>query len=118
MTWGLAIISVKLHCPVTPGLETIEIYKGLELAADALRDAGHEVVEVDPPLILETAMAGYRALMGEVIELLGPDIRKLGSSEINRIFDEYFKQFKPYTGTDLLKILAKKLANQGNGRFF
>ena len=93
----------------TPGFETHpEIYKGLELAADALRDAGHEVVEVDPPLILETAMAGYRALMGEVIELLGPDIRKLGSSEINRIFDEYFKQFKPYTGTDLLKILAKR----------
>ena len=93
----------------TPGFETHpEIYKGLELAADALRDAGHEVVEVDPPLILETAMAGYRALMGEVIELLSPDIRKLGSSEINRIFDEYFKQFKPYTGTDLLKILAKR----------
>ena len=93
----------------TPGFETNpEIYKGLELAAEALRDAGHEVVEIDPPFLLETATSGYRALMGEVIELMGPDIRKIGSSEINRIFDEYFKQFKPYTGTDLLKILAKR----------
>jgi amidase len=96
-------------CRETPGFETHpEIYKGLELAAAALRDAGYEVIEVDPPLLLETAMAGYRALMGEVIELLGPDIRNYGSKEINQIFDDYFKQFEPYTGTDLLKVLAKR----------
>ena len=46
--------------------------------------------------------------MGEVIELLGPDIRNYGSKEINQIFDDYFEQFKPYTGTDLLKVLAKR----------
>ena len=96
-------------CRETPGFETHpEVYKGLELAAAALRDAGYEIIEVDPPLLLETAMSGYRALMGEVIELLGPDIRNYGSKEINQIFDDYFEEFKPYTGTDLLKVLAKR----------
>ena len=45
--------------------------------------------------------------MGEVIELLGPDIRKLGPQKLIE-FLMNFKQFKPYTGTDLLKILAKR----------
>ena len=41
-------------------------------------------------------------------DLLGPDIRKLGSSEINAIFDEYYRQFPPYEATQFPKMLAKR----------
>ena len=37
-------------------------------------DAGYEVEQTAPPLLQETAMAGYRALLGEVKALMGPDI--------------------------------------------
>lgn len=39
-------------------------------------------------------------------DLLGPDIRKYGSTEINAIFDEC--QFPPYEGTEFLRMLTKR----------
>jgi amidase len=85
-----------------------EISKAIDLAADALSDAGYEIEEMTPPLAQETAECGYRALMGEVSELLGPDIRTHGSETINAIFDEYFRQFPPYQGRSLLDAMAKR----------
>jgi amidase len=80
----------------------------LETAAAALKDAGYEVVEAEPPLLREAAMDGMRCLFGEVKVLMEPDIRKLGSETINRIFDQYFEYFEPYEGEDLLKGFAKR----------
>ena len=86
-----------------PGVAT-----ALDLAASALSDAGYAVEDVEPPLARETGEVGYRALLGEVRELLGPDIRKHGSAELNAIFDEYYRQFPPYEGTELLTMLAQR----------
>ena len=85
-----------------------EISYAIDLAADALSDAGYEVEEMTPPQVQETAECGYRALMGEVVALLEPDIRRHGSDTINAMFDEYFRQFPPHEGRSLLAAMAKR----------
>lgn len=85
-----------------------EVSKALDTARDALADAGYIVEEIEPPMLRETGMVGYRALMGEVLAIMEPDIRANGSATINTIFDEYFDQFPPYEGTELLQMMAKR----------
>ncbi|MDG2404778.1 MAG: amidase, partial [Paracoccaceae bacterium] len=85
-----------------------EISHAIDLAADALSEAGYEVEEMTPPQVQETAKCGYRALMGEVVALVEPDIRSHGSNTIKAIFDEYFRQFSPHTGRSLLEAMAKR----------
>lgn len=93
----------------TPGFETHpEVYRALNAAAEALRDAGYKVEEKEPPLLEETARTGYAALMGEVAELMGPDIKATGSEGIQGIFEEYFRQFVPPRGAGLLKSMAQR----------
>ena len=85
-----------------------ETGRALDLATDALADAGYVVEEVEPPLAAETGTIGYRTLMGEVKELLGPDIKALGSETVNAIFAEYFEQFPPFEGAEQLKMMAHR----------
>ncbi|WP_164659830.1 amidase family protein [Tropicibacter sp. Alg240-R139] len=85
-----------------------EVSRALDMARDALTDAGYDVVEVDPPYLRDCGMDGYRTLMGEVLALMGPDIEKYGSPTIRAIFDEYFDQFTPYKDTDILRMMAKR----------
>ena len=85
-----------------------DVSAALDAAAEALRDSGYTVEEVDTPLAKETGEVGYRALMGEVKELMGPDIRKYGSDTVNAIFDEYYRQFPPYEGAEQLKMMAHR----------
>jgi amidase len=85
-----------------------EVATALDRAASALSDAGYAVETVEPPLARETGEVGYRALMGEVKALIGPDIHQYGSVELNTIFEEYYRQFPPYEGTELVTMLAKR----------
>ncbi|MEM8759348.1 MAG: amidase [Pseudomonadota bacterium] len=80
----------------------------LDVAASALSDAGYAVEEVEPPLVFEAGQTGYRALMGEVAALMGPDIAAHGSETVQAIFRAYFELYPPYEGTDLLHALAKR----------
>ena len=80
----------------------------LDAARAALVDAVYEVEEVEPPLVPEIGLAGYRALMGEVQALMGPGIREFGSDALKAIFAEYYRQFPPYEGEELLAIMAKR----------
>lgn len=84
------------------------VEKALDTARAALVDAGYDVVEVEPPLLRETARAATSCMFGEVKVMLGPDIRRLGSPEINRIFDDYFAIFEPFEGEDLLRGMAER----------
>ena len=77
-------------------------------ARDALADAGYEVEEVEPPMVREIGIAGYRALMGEVSRLMGPDIEKYGSDDLKAVFAEYYEQFPPFEGDELLREMAKR----------
>lgn len=85
-----------------------DVATALDRAASALSDAGYAVEYAAPPLARETGEVGYRALLGEVSALLGPDIRKYGSVQINTIFDEYYRQYPPFEGTELLAMLAHR----------
>lgn len=85
-----------------------EVSEALDNARDALRDAGYIVEEITPPDLHETAMTGYRALLGEVRALMEPDIRATGSPTINAIFSDYFDYFQPFEGADLLRAMAQR----------
>lgn len=85
-----------------------EVSAAITTAADALSDAGYAVEEVEPPLVREAGMVGYRALMGEMRAIMEGDIRAYGSDTISAIFDEYFAQFTPYEGAELLRVMAKR----------
>ncbi|SFU08973.1 amidase family protein [Sedimentitalea nanhaiensis] len=85
-----------------------EVSLALDAARDALADAGYIVEEIDPPLLREAGMDGYRALMGEVRALMGADLRRDGSDTINAIFDTYFQEFPPFEGDELLQVMARR----------
>jgi amidase len=85
-----------------------EVATALDKAGSALEDAGYAVAEVEPPLVREAGEVGYRALMGEVKALLGPDIAAHGSATLRAIFDAYFELFPPYEGADLLQAFADR----------
>ncbi len=84
------------------------VERALLSARDALRDAGYRVEEVEPPLVRETAREALSCLLGEVRVLLEPEIRRHGSATIKAIFDEYFRQFRPYEGDELLAAMARR----------
>lgn len=85
-----------------------DVAAALDAAASALSNAGYAVEEAEPPLVRECGEVGYRALMGEVRALMGPDIREHGSDALNAIFDEYYRQFPPYEGVELLEMMARR----------
>lgn len=85
-----------------------DVSVAIDKATSALSDAGYAVEAVDPPLAEETGEVGYRALMGEVRAMLGPDIQRFGSAELHAIFEAYYAQFPPYEGTDLLAMMARR----------
>lgn len=85
-----------------------EVSAAIDAAADALSDAGYAVEEAEPPLVREAGLAGYRSLMGEVLALMEADVRAYGSDTIMAIFDEYFRQFPPYEGAELLRMMAQR----------
>ena len=84
------------------------VSEALDAAASALSNSGYAVEEVEPPLVRETGEIGYRALMGEVKALLGPDIERYGSETLKSIFEEYYIQFPPFEGEEELRMLAKR----------
>uniref|UniRef100_UPI000AA8FB87 amidase family protein n=1 Tax=Aestuariivita boseongensis TaxID=1470562 RepID=UPI000AA8FB87 len=85
-----------------------DVSAALDAAADALSDAGYAVEAVEPPLVRETGDVGYRTLMGEVKALMGADLRAYGSDTMNAIFDEYYTQYPPYEGAELLQMMAQR----------
>ncbi|MEM7059144.1 MAG: amidase [Pseudomonadota bacterium] len=84
------------------------VAEALDTAAGALSDAGYDVVEIEPPLLWETAQEANKVLFGETIEMLGGDIEKYGSATIKAIFAEYAKMFDPYMGKDLQLAQARR----------
>lgn len=89
--------------PLHPSVEA-----ALDAARGALVDAGYQVEEVEPPMVRDIGLAGYRALMGEVSALMGPDIAAYGSETLKSIFAEYYDQFPPFEGEELLREMAKR----------
>lgn len=85
-----------------------EVDAAITRAADALADAGYAVAEVAVPDIAACALTGYRALLGEVAQLMGPDIARHGSPVVQAVFAEYYRQFPPFDGADLARAMADR----------
>jgi amidase len=72
--------------PIHPGI--LEL---IDRCAAYLRDAGYEVVEVEPPSIMDPARGWFSVLLTDIKATLGPTVDMHGSDDIGRIFDWYYK---------------------------
>jgi len=99
----VACVTDTFEFPLHP-----EVATALARARAALADAGYVIEETEAPLLREAAQTGYRALMGEVAQLMGPDIEAHGSPVLKAIFAEYFRQFPPFEGAEQLKAMAQR----------
>ena len=63
----------------------------IDRAAGYLRDAGYEVVEAEPPSIMEPARGWFSVLLTEMKGTLGPIVEQHGSEDIRRIFGWYYE---------------------------
>ena len=85
-----------------------EVEAALDFARDALADAGYAVEEAEPPNVFEAGRTGYRALMGEIYALMKQDVDAAGSQTVRDIFAVYFQEFPPFSGEELLQMMAKR----------
>ena len=72
--------------PIHPGICQL-----IERSAGYLSNAGYDVIEVEPPTILEPARGWFTVLLTEMKGTLGPVIDQYGSDELRRIFDYYYE---------------------------
>ena len=112
MPWRGPALPGPIKVAVTrsvPGFDVHpEVKAAITRAADALSDAGYAVQDIAVPDIEPCALTGYRALMGEVSQLMGPDIARFGSDTVQAIFAEYYRQFPPFDGATLLRAMADR----------
>jgi amidase len=72
--------------PMHPGIVSL-----IDRAAGFLSNAGYEVVEAEPPSIMEPARGWFTVLLTELKGTLGPLIDKFGSDDLRRIFGWYYE---------------------------
>lgn len=84
------------------------VERAMDAVLDALRDAGHMVVEITPPDLPDLAACAFRALMSETAQMAWPDIKRLGSDTVQGVFAEYFRQFPPHDFGDHLRAQAQR----------
>jgi amidase len=63
----------------------------IDRTARYLSEAGYDVVEVEPPPILEPARGWFTVLLTELKGTLGPIVDQYGSDELRRIFGWYYE---------------------------
>lgn len=72
--------------PMHPGISHL-----IERAAGYLRDAGYEIVETEPPSIMEPARCWLSVLLTELKANLEPALNQYGSDDLRRIFGWYYE---------------------------
>lgn len=87
-----------------------EVSAALDAAAQALSVAGYEVEDATPPAMPDAARVGYRALLGETKALLSGEFARHGSPAFQALFEEYFRQYPPFEGAELLSAMAQRTA--------
>lgn len=81
----VAVTTESAGYDIHPGIVDL-----INRAADQLRDAGYQVIEADPPPVIESAREWFRAGTTEMEATFLSAIRQDGSETINQIFDWYF----------------------------
>ena len=73
--------------PIHPGILQL-----IDRCADYLRDAGYEVVDAEPPAIMEPARGWFSVLLTDLKATLGSAVDQHGiAKNIRRIFDWYYE---------------------------
>ena len=80
----VAVTRASHGYPIHPG-----ICRLIDRTAEYLSDAGYEIVEAEPPSIMEPARGWFTVLLTELKATLGPILDRSGSEEIRRIFGWY-----------------------------
>ena len=71
---------------IHPGISRL-----IDRTAGYLSDAGYDVVEVEPPSIMEPAAGWFTVLVTELQGTLGPTVDQFGSDDVRRIFGWYYE---------------------------
>src|SRR5437667_76392 len=72
--------------PIHPGISRL-----IDRTAAYLSDAGYEVVETEPPSIMEPARGWFTVLLTELKGTLGPTVEQFGTNEVRQIFAWYYE---------------------------
>jgi len=80
----------------------------IDRAAGYLRDAGYEIVETEPPSIIEPARGWFSVLLTELKANLEPTLNQYGSDEVRRIFGWYYEFGKVLDSADYRSGLADR----------
>ena len=89
--------------PMRPGITQL-----IDRAAGYLRDAGYEIVETEPPSIMEPARGWFSVLLTEIKANLEPTLNQYGSDEVRRIFGWYYEIGKVLDHADYRSGLADR----------
>lgn len=63
----------------------------IDRSAGYLRDAGYEVVDVEPPSIMDAAQGWLSVVLTEIKATLGPLAERYGSEDLKNIFSWYYQ---------------------------
>jgi amidase len=72
--------------PIHPGISRL-----IDRSASYLSNAGYDVVETEPPSIMEPARGWFTVLLTELKGTLGSALDKFGSDDVRRIFGWYYE---------------------------
>jgi amidase len=90
-----APLATPIRVAVTRNSHGYPMHSGIAALVDRtakyLGDAGYDVVEVEPPSIMEPARGWFTVLVTEMKGTLGPTVDQHGSDEIRRIFGWYYE---------------------------
>lgn len=89
--------------PMHPGITQL-----INRAAGYLQNAGYEVVEAEPPSILEPARGWFTVLLTDLKAGLEPILNQHGSDEVRRIFGWYYERGKILDFADYYAGLADR----------
>jgi len=80
----------------------------IDRAAGYLSNAGYDVVEAEPPSIMEPARGWFTVLLTELRGTIGPTIDQAGSDDLRRIFGWYYEMGKTLDLDDYRSGLADR----------
>jgi amidase len=89
--------------PIHPGILQL-----IDRSAAYLRDAGYEVVDVEPPSIMDAVHGWLSVLLTEIKATLGPLADRYGSEDLQNIFNWYYQMGQILEGDAFRIGLAEK----------
>jgi amidase len=88
-------LAKPIRVAVTRNAHGYQIHPGIvsliDRAAGFLTNAGYDVVEAEPPSIMEPARGWFTVLLTELKGTLGPIVDQFGSDDLRRIFGWYYE---------------------------